>query len=157
MNYNKAARVVENVSFLTAQNINEFEHKIMVVDNSCNKEQENILRSGLSRVRNDFVLVINKKNVGYTKGYNMVSDELEGEYVLIVNPDILFRQKDTLQKMVQYLDAHLDVALLGPKQINDDGSLAMTVRAFPKFYVQVARRTFLKKIPYFKKRLPMTK
>ena len=67
-----------------------------------------------------------------------------GKYLLIVNPDIVWRERDTLQKLIDYMEAHEEIGILAPKQINDrDGKIAMTVRAFPKFFIQVARRTKL--------------
>jgi GT2 family glycosyltransferase len=78
---------------------------------------------------------------------------MEGDYLLIVNPDILMKEKDTIQKLVDYMDRNPDIGVLGPKQVNDNGEIAMTVRAWPKFYLQVARRTFLRNMPIFKQKV----
>ena len=46
------------------------------------------------------------------------------------------------------MERHEEVGILAPRQINEgNGEVAMTVRAFPKFFLQIARRTFLRKIP----------
>jgi GT2 family glycosyltransferase len=153
LNYKKAARVVESVGFLISQNQENLQNKIIVIDNSCDKREEEILRSGLANIGKNVELVINQKNIGYTKGYNMVGKSLQGKYIMILNPDILLKENDSLKKMISYMEKYPDIALLGPKQINDDGSLAMSVRAFPKFYIQVARRTFLRHLPFFKEKV----
>lgn len=119
------------------------------MDNSCDFENAEKLTS-LKQYQN-VQLHINAENVGYIKGNNQGAKLANGEYLLIVNPDIVWRNNDTLQKMIDYMDNNTDIGILGPKQINDgDNSTAMTVRAFPKFFLQIARRTFLRKLPIIK-------
>lgn len=149
LDYLKAKRVVENVNLVLKQETS-FSFKIIVIDNSCNEENAKILKENLS----DFDSVevqINKENLGYIKAHNDVSGKIEGEYVFILNPDILLKKPDILEKMVTYMDKNLDVGMIGPKQINDNGEVAMSVRGWPKFYLQVARRTFLRNLPVLKK------
>jgi GT2 family glycosyltransferase len=150
-NFSKAPRVVENVRDLLRQET-DFDFKVFVTDNSCNEEQRKILREGL-RPCPEVGLFINSQNLGYSKGHNVIRGKEVGDYIFIVNPDILFKEKDTLQKMVDYMDENPDIAILGPQQINDNGEIAMTVRAFPKFYIQVARRTFLRYLPIIKEKV----
>ena len=148
LDYMKAKRVVENVNLLEKQKTN-FSSKIIVIDNSCNQENADVLRKNLGE-RGHIDLVINDKNLGYIKAHNEVHDKMVGDYLLILNPDILLKDGDVLQKMVDYLDENKEVGLIGPKQVNDNGEIAMTVRGWPKFYLQVARRTFLRNLPVLK-------
>jgi N-acetylglucosaminyl-diphospho-decaprenol L-rhamnosyltransferase len=149
LDYKKSKRVCENVENLQKQ-IAGFPFEIIIVDNSCNLENAEKLKT-LQKYENVKVL-INEKNVGYVQGNNQGAKMASGQYLLIVNPDIVCRDKGTLQKLIEYMDSHPDIGILGPKQINDnDGSVAMTVRAFPKFFLQIARRTWLRKLPILKK------
>lgn len=147
-NHSKASRVVENVKNLLKQEVN-FGFKVFVTDVSCSEEQVGIIKEGLKDYSN-VELIINSENLGYAKSHNKIKGREEGGYIFVVNPDIIFREKDTLKKIVDYMDAHPDIAILGPQQINDTGEIAMSVRAFPKLYVQVARRTFLRNLPILK-------
>lgn len=151
LNYTKAARVAEGIGYILKQEV-DFGFKFIVIDNSANAKETDILKEK-ARQYPSVELIINKKNLGYAKGRNLVKGKEEGEYLVAVNPDILFKDRNALSKMVKYMDAHPDIAILGPKQINDDGSLAMSVRAFPKLYLQVARRTFLRHLPLFKNKI----
>ncbi|MDP1884138.1 MAG: glycosyltransferase [Candidatus Moranbacteria bacterium] len=151
LDFMKGQRVIENVKLVLEQKV-DFILKIIVIDNSCDKRNADILRQGLGDAEN-IELVINSRNSGYIKAHNEISDKIEGKYLLILNPDILLRENDTLQKMVNYMDANPEIGVLGPKQVNDTGEIAMTVRAFPKFYLQVARRTFLRNLPLFKRKV----
>jgi N-acetylglucosaminyl-diphospho-decaprenol L-rhamnosyltransferase len=150
LDYLKSKRVIENVELLQKQQTN-FDVEIIIADNSCNLENRKKLES-LEKFDN-VRLIFNEENLGYTKAYNKAAKLAQGQYLFIVNPDILVKDQDTLQKLVDYLDAHPDVAVIGPKQINDDGSMVFTARAFPKLYVQVARRTFLRKLFFFKQKV----
>ncbi len=150
LDYLKSTRVVENVKLLQKQNIFE-DMEIIVVDNSCNKTNRKKLET-LTHFTN-VQLIFNEKNLGYTQAYNKVAALAKGEMLFIVNPDILVRDVDVLEKMYKYLMENSDIAILGPKEINEDGTVAMTVRAFPKFYIQVARRTFLRKLPFLKQKV----
>ena len=150
LDYMKGEKVVENVKSILAQS-KDFSVKIFVIDNSDNKKNAEILKQ-LDGLDNVF-LQINKKNIGYPKAHNFFNKEIEGDYVMIVNPDILWKEKDAIKKMVDFMDNHQNIGVLGPKQINQDGSIAMTVRAFPKLYLQIARRTFLRKLPWLKQRV----
>lgn len=148
LDFLKAPRVCENVESLQKQKTN-FPFEIIVVDNSAKKENADQLKT-LEKFENVKV-VINHKNVGYIQGNNRGVEASSGEYIFIVNPDIICRHEDTLQKMVNHLEAHPEIGVLGPKQINDtDQSVAMTVRAFPKLSLQIARRTRLRKWPVIK-------
>jgi len=148
LDFMKASRVVKNVGCIMAQEV-DFGFKVVVIDNSCNESNANILKDGLKDYKN-VELVINPQNSGYIKAHNEIKDRIEGNYIVIVNPDVLFKEKEALGKMVSFMDANPNVGILGPKQINDSGEIAMTVRAWPKLYVQVARRTFLRQWPWFK-------
>jgi len=151
LDYLKAKRVAENIEFLLKQEV-DFSFKIIIIDNSCNKKNAEILRKKLKNKKN-LELIINSENLGYIKAHNAVDNKIEGQYLFILNPDILLKEKNVLQKMVNYMDKNEDIGLIGPKQINDNGKIAMTVRSWPKFYLQVARRTFLRNFSIIKRRV----
>ncbi len=149
LDFLKSKRVIQNVESILQQEV-DFPVDIIVVDNSVNEDNASKLLE-LTKYPNVKVK-INKENVGYIKGNNEGAKMATGKYLLIVNPDIVWREKDTLQKMIDYMEKHEEIGILGPRQINDDnGEIAMTVRAFPKFFLQVARRTKLRELPLIKK------
>ncbi len=147
LDFLKAPKVVQNVESVLWQNT-DFGVEIVVVDNSVNSENAKVLKK--LECHKNVTVVINEKNEGYTRGNNRGVLLAKGEYIAIVNPDIIWKQKDTLQKLINYLGAHPEVGIVGPKQINPDGCVAMSVRAFPNLFVQIARRTFLRHLPGIK-------
>ena len=149
LDFMKAKRVSENVESILKQVVN-FPLEVIVVDNSVNSENADLLLK--LKKHPQVEVLINTENVGYVKGNNEGAKKAQGEYLLIVNPDIIWRESDTLQKMIDYIEKHDEVGILGPKQINDtDQSVAMTVRAFPKLFLQIARRTWIRQLPLIKK------
>ncbi|MDH5597017.1 MAG: glycosyltransferase [Candidatus Peregrinibacteria bacterium] len=149
LDFLKSKRVCENVESILKQEV-DFPVDIIVVDNSVNEENAEKLLE-LKKYPN-VTVKINKENVGYIKGNNEGAKSATGKYLLIVNPDIVWRERDTLQKLVDHMEKNEQIGILAPRQINDDsGEVAMTVRAFPKFFLQIARRTNLRKLPLIRK------
>lgn len=149
LDFLKSKRVCENVESIERQVV-DFDYEIIIVDNSCKSENAEKLNS-LKRFDNVQVH-INAKNSGYIRANNQGAALAQCEYLMIVNPDIIWPEKDILQKLVNFMEKHPHVGICGPKQINDnDNSVAMTVRAFPNLFLQVARRTFLRFLPVIRK------
>lgn len=149
LDFLKSKRVCENVDSIQKQKTN-FDFEVIIIDNSCNPQNADKLNT-LRKFPN-VQIQINKKNVGYIRGNNQGADLAKGEYLLIVNPDIIWSDPETLQKLVDFMEANPEIGIAGPKQINDsDNKVAMTVRAFPNLMIQVARRTFLRHLPILKK------
>jgi GT2 family glycosyltransferase len=149
LDFLKSRRVQENVESLLKQKT-DFPFEIIIIDNSCDPENAKRLRK---LEKNPLISVtINEKNVGYIRGNNQGAKLAQGEFLLIVNPDIIWPKTDLLQQMISFMKEHSDTGIMAPKQINEtDGKVAMTVRAFPKLFLQIARRTFLRKLPLIKK------
>lgn len=156
VDYYKAQKVVNNIGGLIQQEGN-FYLEIIVVDNSCSKKNVDILKKNILNKKNkickNIKLIINNENVGYSKANNQAAKKATGDFILVLNPDIEWEKKNTLQTMLTYLQNNPDVGILGPRQEERSGYLALSVRAFPKWHVQVARRTFLKHIPFWKKQV----
>ena len=145
LDFYKSKRVVKNVESIISQKVN-FPYEIIVVDNSANPLNSKKL-APLSKYKNVKVF-INETNIGYVRGNNRGVKRAKGEYILIVNPDIIWGDNHNFQELIDYMDENPEIGVLGPQQINDgDGSIAMTVRAFPKLTLQIARRTKLRKLP----------
>jgi GT2 family glycosyltransferase len=56
----------------------------------------------------------NAENVGYGRAHNQNLARFRGRYVVLLNPDVRFGA-DLLAHLVRFMDAHLDVAIAGPR------------------------------------------
>lgn len=127
-----------------------FEFEIIAVDN--NSEAESL--SYLKKMHEDkeIILVESGANLGYGKGNNLGVQHAKGEYVLILNPDVGV-EEHTLQRLVDYMDEHPKVGLVAPQLYFFNGEIQDSCRRFMRPTDLLIKRTPLKKIPFFKKRL----
>lgn len=127
----------------------DFEFEIIVCDNNSHDESLEYLKKadkeGLIK------LVEPGKNLGYGSGHNFAAKEAKGKYILILNTDITV-EPDTLQKLVDYLEAHDDVGMVGPKLMYHNGEVQKSCRRHFRFFDLFIKRSFLRKIWPFKKR-----
>ena len=125
-----------------------FEYEIIIVDNGSTDESlpdcKKMQKEG--RIR----LVEAGRNLGYGQANNLGSKHAKGEFILISNPDILVRE-DTMQKMVDYIEARKDVGLVGPKLVYYNGQIQASCRRHMNFADLIIKRTPLKFL--FKERI----
>lgn len=57
-------------------------------------------------------------NYGFAEGYNKAIDNIDSQYVVLLNSDVRVTQ-DWLSPMLSYLDEHPDVAAVQPKILSD--------------------------------------
>lgn len=124
--------------------------EIIVVDNASQDESIETLRRMAKEGR--IHLIEAGGNLGYGKGNNLGVASARGEFIVISNPDV-FVQPDTLQKMVDHLEKHADIGLMGPRLKYYNGQIQESCRRHMTFTDLVIKRTFLKHLPRFKKRL----
>ena len=93
----------------------------------------------------DITLIENKGNVGFGRANNQVLDFAKGECILLLNTDA-FVQADTLQKTVQYMQAHPRCGVLGVKLLGRDAELQPSCRYFPTPFNLFASRVGLHRL-----------
>ncbi len=150
-----------------------FEFEIIVCDNDSSDESLEYLKK--AHKEGLIKLVQPGRNLGYGSGHNFAARYVKGKYILILNTDITV-EHDTLQKLVNYLDAHSarhggrlpqstsrlgltlasekhhDVGMVGPKLMYHNGMVQQSCRRHFKFFDLFIKRSFLKKIQPFKAR-----
>ena len=126
----------------------DFDFEIIVVDNASKDKIEEELKDNHRKVR----FVKAKRNNGFGSGINLGLNEVKGEYVLILNPDIHLLQ-GSVEKMLNYLKQNKKVGLVAPKLLNPDRTLQYTCYKWHNFWTPIYRRTFLGKLPWAKKDL----
>lgn len=127
-----------------------FSYELIFVDNNSRDESRNYLRAAAQK--GELILVESPTNLGYGQGNNLGARRARGRYLLIMNPDIILAE-DSLQKLVDYMDSHPEVGVMGPKLIYADGKVQESCRRNMSFLDLVTKRTFLGALPFFQKRL----
>ena len=125
--------------------------EIIVIDNNSTDGSPEFLAEFKTQVL-PVQVVLNKQNSGFAKGNNQGIKLAQGEYILILNPDVIVLPK-AITKLAKFLQTHSDAAMVGPQLLNPNQSIQNSCYRFPRVYTPVLRRTFLGKLPGFKKEL----
>ena len=108
------------------QNSGSTRVEIIVVDNGSRDGSAQMVERDFPAVR----LVVNTCNMGFAAANNRGLSAARGRYLLLLNSDTI-ALPGTIDEMVRYMDAHPRVGALGPRLLNEDGSLQVSVRDFP--------------------------
>jgi N-acetylglucosaminyl-diphospho-decaprenol L-rhamnosyltransferase len=90
-------------------------------------------------VRADVELIANAENVGFPRGVNQGLERCDGDVVLLVNPDCV-APPETIEALVAYLREHPDVAVVGPRLREPDGSVNVSAHPIASFGTLLANR-----------------
>lgn len=147
VDYFKAKNVLENVSSILKQKgVSDLE--IIIIDNSCDSQNFEILKT--LKKKSEVKLIKSSCNIGYSKANNLGVSKAKGQYIAIVNPDIIWTDTSSIIQMITVLQKDTSIGIIGPQQKEINGSWALNVRKFPNVFLQIARRTFLRYISPFK-------
>jgi hypothetical protein len=115
-----------------------YQYEIIVGDNSNDGTGEmlNELYGNLSNLK--FLTLPNR---GYGAGNNALAKYASGKFLVILNPDI-YILPGTIEKLYQYLENHLAVALIGPRLVYGNGKVQQSCFRYYKRLTPVFRRTF---------------
>jgi GT2 family glycosyltransferase len=107
-------------------------HEVWVVDNGSTDSTATMIREEFPAAR-----LIQTSNVGYARGNNIALRQIIAgpgtapRHVLLLNPDTE-PPPDAIDAMVQFLDAHPDAGVAGPRLVRTDGALDLACRrSFP--------------------------
>ncbi|EKD78513.1 MAG: family 2 glycosyl transferase [uncultured bacterium] len=124
-------------------------HEVIVVDNASGDGSAQMVQ----RLYPDVRLIVSPVNTGHAKGNNLGITQAVGEYVVIMNSDIIFFDQQDIVRMVAYLDSHPEVALLGPQLRNADDTIQYSCFRPYSLFTPVYRRTPLGRLSFAQKDL----
>jgi len=84
--------------------------EVIVADNGSTDESLEVLRDEFPSVR----AIVLDKNYGFAEGYNRAIEQVDSEYVVLLNSDVEVTET-WLSPLLDYLDAHPEVAAVQPK------------------------------------------
>jgi len=95
------------------KNIN---YEVFIVDNNSSDRSVDMIQEEYPQ----FHIIVSQKHQSYTKLCNEALNLASGQYVLLVNPDILSSTR-TLERAIEFMDAHQDAGGLGVRMITPQG------------------------------------
>lgn len=99
---------------------------VWVVDNASSDSSADVVRERFPHVH----LIANERNAGFAVANNQAIRASRGRYLLILNCDTQILS-GSLDRMIDYLDQHQDVGMLGVRLIYADGSFQHSCFRFP--------------------------
>ncbi len=98
----------------------------IVVDNASTDDSPQMVRAEFPYVQ----LIASPQNLGYAEGNNVGLEMAQGRYIFILNPDTVIKP-GALAHMVDYMETHPAVGVLGPQLLWPDGTVQSSRRRFP--------------------------
>lgn len=109
------------------QSKTNYSFEILLVDNNSSDGSVEAIRQEFPQV----ICIENKENVGFSKANNQAIKNAKGRYILLLNSDTIIHE-ETIQVMIDFMEAHPLVGASGCKVVLPDGSLDKACRrGFP--------------------------
>jgi GT2 family glycosyltransferase len=119
----------------------DFSSEIFVVDNNSGDGTAEMVAREFPQVK----LIANQENYGFAKANNQALRQASGNYLLLLNPDMLVRP-DTLTKALAWAKDNQQAVVSGFHLVNESGGTIAHVRRFPTFIDQLL---IVLKVPHF--------
>ena len=135
------------------ENERDLDFEIIVVDNNSMDDSENVLKEVYPNVK----WIQMGYNSGFGRANNAGMKAAVGEYLLLLNSDVVVKAKNSISQCLHHLEKLPDAktTILGTRLVNEDGSYQETLRlSFPgigreiranAFYILIVERLFKKK------------
>lgn len=134
LNYNGLKYLKKTIPPILKLNYPNYE--IIVVDNNSTDGSIKYLRK-FKKIR----VIKNKENLGYSKGKNICVKNCKGKYVLLLDGDILIKEKDYLEKILKEYNKLTKIAFLSPLMIDKNKNDTKYYGIYYSFYgMNVHRR-----------------
>jgi GT2 family glycosyltransferase len=104
-------------------------YEIIVVDNNST-DGSSLMVNSYHRDNENIRLIQNKKNELYSVANNVGFSNSQGEYICLLNTDIILIT-NTFRTCIDYLKENKQVGIVGPKFLNENGSLQRLYRRLP--------------------------
>jgi GT2 family glycosyltransferase len=134
INYRNSATLADCLDSIY-KTTHDLEFEVIVVDNDSREEGLKTVQKKFSQV----CFIKNKANKGFAKANNQAVEISKGDTLLFLNPDTRLTE-NVAQLMIDQLKLDPLTGALGPKVLNNDGSLQYSCRTFPTVWTGLFNR-----------------
>jgi N-acetylglucosaminyl-diphospho-decaprenol L-rhamnosyltransferase len=125
----------------------QFEWEMIVTDSSTIEKTSEMMEEFFCNV----IFISAKENIGFGRSINIAIGKAKGEYLFIVNADMIIEEEKAIEKLLNYIQENKDVGMVGPKLLNVNNTVQQSCFRFYKPITVIARRTFLGRTSFGKK------
>lgn len=122
--------------------------EILVFDSATEEDTEMMMREDFP----DIIFFPFKDNLGFSKLVNNGLKKAKGNYILILNADIIV-EKRSADILLQELKKNPQIGIIGPKLMNFDGRVQPSCFRFYTPLLIIYRRTYLGKFLFAKRKI----
>lgn len=115
------------------------DHEVIVVDNASADGTPKLVASEHPEVK----LIANTVNYGFAVANNMALKVATGRFRVLLNPDTLLLDR-TLDRLVEFMEAHPDVGIAGGKMVESDGSVRRYETWYPSLFAYLTNSLMLR-------------
>lgn len=130
------------------KNLTLADYEIIVADSETEEKTELMMREDYPEIK----FLPFKDNVGFQHLVKKGFEASSGEYILILNGDIIVK-KGSVEQLLEFLKNNPTVGIIGPKLLNFNETLQYSCFRFYSPLTIIYRRTFLGKFGFAKKHL----
>jgi GT2 family glycosyltransferase len=123
--YNSSAFIKACLHSLMEQ-LKKIDYEMILIDNASSDETCRVIQQGFP----DVTLIHSPSNIGFASANNLGFQRAKGKYVLLINPDTLWKRGD-IRKAIQFLGDHPEIGALGCRLILEHGAWQKSHGNFP--------------------------
>jgi N-acetylglucosaminyl-diphospho-decaprenol L-rhamnosyltransferase len=128
VNWNNHAYLKQCLRSIEATEL-PLDYEVVVADHGSTDGSKEMLGEEFPFVK----VIANQENLGVARGNNQCIENSTGKYIYILNNDTLVN-RESIMRMVRFLDEHDEVGAVGGNLLNPDGSLQASFCYFPSLW-----------------------
>lgn len=113
-------------------------YEILVLDNGGKNSNKTINKDSYQNLPITFESIA---NTGFPAGQNYGVSKTTGEYIAVINPDIVL-ESSTLSTLIAHMERNPQVGVASPELYYADGRIQDNTRKFPSMWSMATRRLF---------------
>lgn len=125
----------------------KFEWELIVTDSASIEKTSEMMEDYFS----DAIFILSAENIGFGKSINIAIKKAKGDYLFIINADMIIDEEKAIEKLLEYIEANNDVGMVGPKLLNVNNTIQQSCFRFYAPITVMCRRTFLGSTSFGKK------
>ena len=147
INYNTAKFTINCLKSIWENEIDHDLFELIVVDNASATHDYELLKDFHDENRVDFKLIRSDTNSGFGGGNMLGTAQVSNsKYLVFINNDTLFFQKNTLKKLKHFMDDHPEIGVCSPQMLDEHKNFRPTIDHFSSLQREFLGRGFLELI-----------
>lgn len=132
VNYNTKDLILQCLKSVFEEE-SHLEKEVIVVDNASEDgsvEEIRNLKFKNKNYKSRLKIIVNKKNVGFSKANNQGIKIAKGRYILLLNSDTKVKE-ETISKLLEFAQSKKNAGAVAPRLLNPDGTIQGSVFRLP--------------------------